>query len=208
MKAKLIVSTLFMLAGFSMLASAENNTEKTKMVMVSINKEDDANARVDLQINGEKFEFELPELTEGESQDITTASGQSIAVSKTSKGFIIKVDGEEIPLFSDQKLHFDDSSKSARVFAFVSANRPQNDEEMVISASGLDDETRTRIKEALMSAGIDKKVIFTDMSQGMQWLDNEGGTFDITVEADDGSATKHKVIKMHKKVEIDTDDDS
>ncbi|MDX8408251.1 MAG: hypothetical protein R8L58_07690, partial [Mariprofundaceae bacterium] len=64
----------------------------------------------------------------------------------------------------------------------------------------------TRIKDAIESAGINKKIVFSDPSKAMQWMSKDGGNFEIEIDGDKLGKGNHKIIKLHKRIEIKTDD--
>ncbi len=215
MKAKLIVAALTFVTGTSMFALAgEAQTDvkvfhsgSSRTVMVNIEKEDDGDAKVDLNINGEEYSFDLPELEVGETHEIITNDGQVIKLIKLEKGTSVDIDGESMLLHisGSEDAHFNkDHGRMVKLFAFGGVGNPHDDDSLVITASGLDDDARARIKDAIAATGIEKKVIFAETN--MQWFsDGEAGE-NIEIIIDDDGNEVHKAYKIKKKILIKTEE--
>ena len=202
-----MVAAAMLFSGCVMLTSsafAFDDQEKT--IMVNINQDDDKEAVVDLKLNNQSYSFKLPELKMGETREITTDSGSLVTLTKTKQGVSVNIDGEDIVIQpADHVLHLDAGNKKANVFAFIGMDKLHNDDEILISASGLSEDDKTRIKDAIASAGISKKVIFSDPNKKLEWINKEGGNFEIEVQSDDSGNKDHKVIKLKKRIELHTD---
>jgi len=209
MKAKLIVATMTFIAGTSMLAMASDSnkhvnvlhTEGATSIMVNINKENGSDAKVELKIDGKDYSFSLPELADGETREITTDDGQSVTLLKAAKGTTVTIDGKEIMLHSLAGNH----GRMANVFAFGSGMGIHQNNTLIISGGGLDDDARARIKEAIAAAGIDKKVIFPETE--MNWISDDGeNNFEVIIDSDEvADGDKQHVIKIRKHIATDED---
>jgi len=136
------------------LALSANDSE-AEMVMVKINKSDNDEAMVDLEVDGNAEMFSLPDLQIGETKTITTQSGKNILVSKTEEGVSIELDGKtvELPSFS--------GNLGARIHRAAPLHQIVEDS-VQISGVKLDDNQKQIIEDAFRAAGIDKKLTFNE----------------------------------------------
>jgi hypothetical protein len=210
MKAKLIAAALTFIAGTSLFAYAGEvekqvkvlHTKSASSILVNINKEDGEDAKVDLKIDGKDYSFSLPELGAGETREITTDNGQIVVLMKAEKGTTVNIEGKEIMLHSMGEKH----GRMANVFAF-GGGAAHDSNTLIISGGGLDEDARTRIKDAILAAGFDKKIIFPEAN--MEWISDHGGegNFEIIIDGDMETETGGKhVIKIKKHVITEDDD--
>ena len=174
------------------------HTEGVSSIMVNINKEDGGDATVELKVDGKDFSFSLPELEDGETREITTDDGQTVLLMKAKKGTTVNIDGKEIMLHSFGGAH---AGRMANVFAFGGGASIHDDNTLIISGGGLDEDTRARIKDAILAAGIDKKVMFPEAD--IQWLSDHSaaGNFEIIIDGDKLSDEDGKhVIRIKKHI--------
>ena len=131
------------------------NETKERRVMVKIDKTDGQESMVDLSVDGVNEAFVLPELSIGETRNITTQSGKEIIVSKTDKGLSVNIDGKDIAL----------PGVGANLAAHIQRSMPLHsisEDSVQISGVELDDNQKQIIQDAFKSAGIDKKVTFSN----------------------------------------------
>ena len=67
-------------------------------MQVFINRDGEADAKVELIINGEKHSFTLPDVADGETQVITTDDGQEITLRSISGNKMVLINGNEMKL--------------------------------------------------------------------------------------------------------------
>ena len=85
---------------------AENKESETKVISFSdkkdiqvfVNKQGDNDSVVDLMINGEKYSFSVPDLTDGETKVLTTEDGKEITLKAFSNKSVVFIGDDEIPL--------------------------------------------------------------------------------------------------------------
>jgi len=205
MKSKLIIAALSLLSGLGMLAYAgdqklhtmDHNAE-TKVITVSIDKENDNPAKVDVDINGEKLSFDLPDLADGETREITTNEGKIIKIIKAKNGSTILIDGQKI------KLHALTGAEgmSANIFAFK-GDHAIDENSLMISGVNLDEDTRQKIEQALQDAGIEKNINFLELSNH-NWMADDGSNIDIVIDSEGEDSGDH-TIKIEKRIELHLD---
>lgn len=176
-----------------------------KQVRVSIEQENDQDARVELMVNDRNYRFTLPQLSEGETRTLATDDGGTVTASKQDGKVTVTADGEEIriphanaELTAGLHVMGDDAFR-------VDANT------VIISGAELDEATRQTITDAIRSADADKKVVFTGGGHGnvfmfrngddedeMEWLSEGEGEHQIIIHSDDGENGK----KVEKRVRV------
>ncbi len=128
---------------------------QVKQVMIKVEKNNDKDAVVDLKVDGVNEVFSLPELAVGETRSITTESGKEITLSKSENGLSLVLDGKTIDL----------PGVGGNLAAHIQRSMPlhQNLQDTIqISGVELDENQKQIIKNAFISAGIDKKVSFSN----------------------------------------------
>ncbi len=128
---------------------------QVKQVMIKVEKNNDKDAVVDLKVDGVNEVFSLPELAVGETRTITTQSGKEITLSKSENGLSLVLDGKTIDL----------PGVGGNLAAHIQRSMPlhQNLQDTIqISGVELDENQKQIIKNAFISAGIDKKVSFSN----------------------------------------------
>ncbi|TQV77470.1 hypothetical protein FLL45_05880 [Aliikangiella marina] len=190
----------------SLVISASD--QEPKMVMIQVNKSNDENAVVDLEIDGNVEAFDLPELQVGESKSITTQSGNNVLVTKTEEGLTVDVDGKTIKLPSFS------GNLGARIHGSSAIHQIHKDT-VQISGVKLDETQKQIIKDAFKAAGIEKELSFNEHSiqlvnvtdgfqfvtgdKEFEWHSNGDSNIEVIVEGD-GSENVEKIIKKHIKV--------
>ncbi len=178
-KSTLIAVTMGVIGFASISISADTSDERE--VRIEIHKNNDDNAKVDINVNGNAEVFSLPSLEVGETRDIVTESGNTISVTKTESGMSLLIDGEEIDLPSvgaEMSAHF--------MKGGMPLHHASNDGIQVIG--DLTDEQIAIIKDGFAAAGVEKKINFTkgnemkfffsgddaDLPQVRKWLNKDG----------------------------------
>jgi len=147
-------------------------------VDISVTREGDSEATVELIVGGENFSFTMPDLADGEDHTIITKDGQKIYVKTIGRGnSMFVIDGKEvkIPSFGMREMSPDGLS------AMISSTHTMRfSDNISLSAHGLSEDVKTAILEAiegiLISYDVDKKVSFRDNTFGVHMLN--GGTFE------------------------------
>ena len=224
MKVKLLVAAMSLVSGIGMLAYAEEPSHKmamihsgdAKVISISVDKDDNDPAQIKLKINGEELSFAMPELEDGEVREFTTNEGKVVKLIKAKMGSTLVIDGQEIQLhdFGAGMEH----GKMAKIFALKGMGGMHHgmgemhhamgdDNSIVISGGNLDEDTRERIKQAIMDTGVDKTVKFMGLNS---WTSKDGGNFEIIIDSEnDGEVATEglHIIKIEKHIELHTEDD-
>ena len=177
---------------------------KEKNVMVQIHKLSDSNTKVDLNFNGEAQVFNLPDLEVGETKDIVTESGSTIAVTKTESGISVSFDGEEINLPAvggDMAAHFMKGGLPLHT----------NVSKGIQVIGDLSDEQIAIVKDAFLAAGVEKEVNFSkgnemqffissdsdvgNIKHVQKWLSKDGDNVEI-LKMGDGHGELHMKSKV------------
>lgn len=188
----------------SMVISASDH--EPKMVMIQVNKTNDEKALVDLEVDGIAEAFKLPDLEVGESQTITTQSGNNVLVTRTEEGLTVELDGQEV------KLPTFDGSLGARIHGSSAIHQIHKDN-VQISGVKLDDNQKQIIKDAFKAAGIEKEVSFNEHSIQMfnvkdgyqfitgdkeiEWHSDGNANIEVIVDGDEDA---QRIIKKHIKI--------
>ena len=177
------------------------NIGTEKQIEIFVNKDGDDDAEVKLMIDGEKYNFSMPELADGEEQVITTVSGKEITVKSVSGNQMIWIDGKELNLPNLGKHHMDAEGLSAMIGR---THQMQVSNEVTIRANGLSEDVQKAIVDAvqgvLTSYDVDKKVSFNNNDLQLHFIteDKMGG---MMHDMDD-SEVHEKVMIIKKKVEV------
>lgn len=217
MKAKLLVAAMGFVSGIGMLAYAEEPSHKmamihsgdAKVISISVDKDDENPAQIKLKINGEELSFTLPELADGEIREFTTNEGKIVKLIKAQKGSTLVIDGQEIQLHDFGSGMGMEQGKMAKIFALKGMGGMHHgmgmgdDKSIVISGGNLDEDTRQRIKQAIMDTGVDKTVKFMGLHK---WASKDGGNFEVIIDSEHDGENNH-FIEIEKHIEIHTEND-
>lgn len=195
-----------------------------KNIQVFVNKMGKDDATVDLIVNGEKIQFSLPELLEGESKTITTDDGKELKIIAAKNNHVVWVDGDEINL---PKLHMNGEAGHEGLSSIISRVHTLSDFEkntITVSGEGIPDDAVKAIVEAaqgvLTSYGIDKEVIFRkspkmefitidDMHKSGMTLDTlKDGKFEVHIETDTDTDVHGNVMVIEKKIKKEKKEDN
>ncbi len=156
---------------------------------------------VEIRLDSEELGFNAFDLAEGDSHAFTLEDGRPVTISNVEGEIWLDVDGELIELsglhgggHAMKMLHLG-SGHEAFGHMMGAGHRGIT----IRSADPLDEETRTRIVQAIQDAGVDQEVFFVEDMQ-FQWVtagDLEGG-YDIEIEGD-GLHEMHKTIVIRKE---------
>ena len=206
MKAKLSAIALGFVSCCSILAFAGNQEQSVhflhsnsgaKVISLSIDKSSAGDEKIRLILNGEEMNFDMSELSDGDVQEFTTADGKTIKIIKATAGSMVTIDGEDINLS-----HFGDfGGHMAKVFALGGLHHKNS---ITISGGDLDEDTRARIKDAIMAAGVDKKVHFAS-SGHFSWSSGDLENLDIVIDAKNG-VDGNNVFIFKKHIEIKSEE--
>lgn len=190
---------------------------KTKME-VFVNKEGNDESKVKVIIDGEEYNFTMPEISEGQSKTITSEDGKEITVKSVSGHNMIWIDGKELNLPAFGEHEMDEEGLSAMIGR---SHQLRLTDEVSITANNLSDDVKAAIVDAvqgvLTSYDIDKKVNFSnklraihmiggDHMEEIEILDDvdlkaNGATIEYKIKKGDHDA--HKQIMIIKKKEIE-----
>jgi hypothetical protein len=170
-----------------------NATEtKETSVKIKIEKSNNQDSMVELNIDGVNEKFTLPELMVGEEKLITTQSGKEVSVSRNEKGLSINIDGKDLAL----------PGVGANLAPHIQRTTALNNiihDSVQISGVELDDNQKEIIKNAFKAAGVEKKIRFSKQNVMVfktGELDLNGNEVEVTTDV------TTEVIEI---VEIDED---
>lgn len=199
-KTTLLAITMGTVCFGAMSISATESEEKN--IMVQIHRMQDSNTKIDLDVNGQAEVFSLPELQVGETEEITTESGNNIFVARTESGYSVTVGDEEINLPQVGGEMFANIERQG-----IPLHRNVNNQIQVIG--DLTEEQIAIIKDGFAAAGVAKEIEF---SKGHEMkfitIGDHSGNYEVEVDghADlntwvttDGDKHQVKVIKMGDK---------
>ncbi len=188
--------------------------ESEQQIEIFINKDGDNNADVKLIIDGEKFNFLMPEIADGENKVITTADGKEVTIKSVSGNKMIWINGKELNLPNLGKHHMDAEGLSAMIGR---THQMQVSNEVTIRANGLSEDVQSAVIDAvkgvLTSYDVDKKVSFNNNDLQLHFIteDHMGGMvhkingdsnkFEISIDSEHSEGDE-KVMIIKKKVEV------
>jgi len=149
-----------------------------KQVSVMVEKNNEAQAQVEIKVDGEVSQFNLPEMNVGETQSVTDASGNNVIIEKTEAGYKVKVAGEVIEIPSDE------NALSAHIHQSLALQGAEP--QVVISGVELDESQQQIIRDAFKAAGVDKPVVFSALN-----------VFVLHEDTGDGDGKQIKVLRWH-----------
>ena len=206
-------SYVVLAVGLMMLMASDKSTtaedlKSLQEVNIFINKDGDEDAEVKLVIDGNNYNFSMPELADGEEKVISTEDGTEITIKSISGDKMIWIDGKEMHLPSFGKHKMDAQGLSAMIGRSHKMMGQMN--EIVILGDSLEDDVKAAIIDAvkgvLTSYDVDKKVKFGDAMAGLHiikegFMPGDMHKFDIEIETDDSEHGEHeKVIVIKKEI--------
>ena len=211
-------------------ATHADDAGETKHIAVFIDKQNDANAQIDVKVNGDKYEFTLPKLAEGESRTISTTDGKAVVVSRKDDRVSVKIGDETIYLPNiDSKeheliatFHGGPTKIHTKNEIAVSADKLTMeghlpllmDKEtlantLIISGAKLSDDEQKKVKDALKEAGIKQDVKFVHAQKSIavvkddkfKWSGDADADHHVVILNMDGDKSEEKQIKIIRKTE-------
>jgi len=184
-------------------------TEQKMEILVDQDGTEDPSVK--LIINGEEYNFSMPEVTDGEDKVITTEDGKKIIIKAVSGTRLIEIDGEEmhLPSFGKHKITADGLSAMIGRSHHLKLNN-----DITISANGVSEDVKSAIIDAvqgvLASYDVDKKVSFSDNRLGLHMLtkdslDGNTANFEFKIKSD--FHTKATSEGGEEVIVIDIEDD-
>lgn len=181
-----VFCTLSLLSGA--IASASDSAAKSadkkieKNVNVFISKQDNNKESVDIKINGDVYQFEMPELMDNETRSISTKDGKAVTLTRKGNRITANVGGEEIQL---PNAHGEMSAK------FMTLGEGDSNA-IVISGKNLTEDQRKKIAQAIKASGVDAPVKFIDTKTkiirfkngDMNWTSDHSGKGNIVIHSD------------------------
>jgi len=194
----------------------------TTKMEVFVNKDGSDESEVKVLINGEEYNFTMPEISEGQSKTIMSEDGKEITVKSVSGHNMIWIDGKELslPAFGDHEM--DDEGLSAMIGR---SHQLRLTDEVSITANNLSDDVKAAIVDAvqgvLTSYDIDKKVSFSNKLSAihliggdeiggikkMQIISNDDIDADVEYKIEQGEHGEHQKIMIIQKKEIKKKDE-
>ncbi len=181
------LATLAILMAFG--AAVANEEVERKMEVKVVVEGDVATDASAVHWSSDTMDFDLQDLSVGETRSIDSESGQPVTVTRGEDGYTFDIDGQSIviPDIGEQAAHMafidtDDMDRDidVQIVGDGHAMGPHPaDGVTIISSKPLDASVRESIKSVLMSAGNDDEVTFID-----------------------GSEDDKRIMVMKKKVEI------
>ncbi len=155
---------------------------------------------IEVRLDSDELGFDAFDLAEGDSHSFTLDDGRPVTISNVEGEIWLDVDGELIELSG---LHggrhamkmLDLGSDDA---AFGHLMRAHHEGITIRSADPLDEETKTRIVQAIQDAGVDQDVFFAE-DMRFEWVtagDLEGN-YDVDVKVN-GPHDVHKTIVIQR----------
>ncbi len=201
-----------------------------KHVAVFIDKQNDTDPEVNVKINGEKYEFKLPSLSEGETRSIATEDGKAVVLNKKDGKVTAKIGDETLNLPSfDGKEHEliasfhgkptviqtkDGKQIEANTLTLNGQHPMLLDKEMltntlIISGAKLSEDEQKKVKEAIKKAGIKQDVKFVQGQKSIalvkddkfEWSGSPDADHHVVILNTDGDKTEEKQIKIIRQVE-------
>lgn len=165
-KKYLVLIWAILLAG-----SAAAGDQQHAVIKIAI--ADDDQGRQTFMFDSDHTGLDLQNMAVGEARTLTDASGNVATVSRTVDGFELDVAGETVPLAildsphdPDTFMHGDGSHGDAHTVRKIKMIKTDDDEGVtVISGAAIDEATRQKIRDVLLSAGHDSEVEFIDGSE-------------------------------------------
>ncbi len=154
-------------------AHAVSFGHKTKME-VFVNKEGNDESKVKVIVDGEEYNFTMPEISEGQSKTITSEDGKEITVKSVSGHNRVWINGKELnlPAFGEHKM--DEEGLSAMIGR---SHQLRITDEVSITGNNLSDDVKAAIIDAvkgvLTSYDIDKKVSFSNQLTAIHMIGGE-----------------------------------
>lgn len=155
---------------------------------------------VDLRLDSAELGFDVFDLAEGDSYTFTTDDGRPVTVSNVDGEIWLDVDGELMEL---NGLH-GHGQGHGNVMKMIDLQSHQGI--TIRSTEPLDEETKTRIVQAIADAGVDQEVFFAENMQ-FHWLSagDLEGDYDIEVKSD-GLHEVHKQVMLREERAVKSDD--
>ncbi|MCP3673226.1 MAG: hypothetical protein GY829_01965 [Gammaproteobacteria bacterium] len=185
-----------------------------QQIEIFVNKDGEDNAEVKLMIDGEEFQFSMPEIADGENKVITTSDGKEVTIKSVSGNKMIWIDGKELNLPNLGKHHIAAEGLSAMI---GKTHQMQVSNEVTIRANGLSDDVQNAIIDAvkgvLTSYDVDKKVSFNNndlqlhfltkdnMGSMMHKIDRDSANYKIIIDSEHAD-NEDNVMIIKKKVEV------
>jgi len=165
-KKYLVLTWAILLAG----AAVAGDQERTH---IKIAVDSDATDASTFVFDSQNAGFDLQSMAVGEAQTLTDASGNVATISRTVDGFEVDVAGETVALGNldgadpfNMFVHEADHHEDIHVNKHVKMIKTGDDESItVISGQSIGAEVRQKIRDALLSAGVDNEVEFIDGSE-------------------------------------------
>ncbi len=179
-----------------------------------VSKNGDKETEVNLVIDGEKHQFSIPEISDGESKTITTSDGKTVIVKSFSGDRKIVIDGKEVHIPGLGKHGLYKEGLSAMI---GKTHQMIVSDDVRISASGLSDDVKSAIVAAvegvLTSYDVKKQVSFSsnnfnfymfndhEMKGGMKIIKKEdlmhdGKKIQLKIIGDGDNTVEHEEITI------------
>ena len=174
---------------------------------IIVDKEGDENSHVKILVDGKAYNFNMPDLADGEDKVITTDDGTKIMIKSASGDNIIWIDGEEMQMPSFGNHNIDVEGLSAMIGR---SHQLHISNDITISADGLSDDVRAAIVDAidgvLISYDVKKKVSFRDNNFGMHMIRGDGDSENVQnykFQFDTETSGEPHVNVIHKKIHVE-----
>ena len=140
-------------------------------------------AKVDIMINGKKHTFTIPELTAGETKNLTTEDGTEITVKAFEGNQMVFIGDEEINLPGAHEHRVIGKEGLSSIITRVHEVSDFAKDSVTISGNDLSDDAKKAMVDAiqgvLVSYGIEKEVMFRE-SPKFEFIQSDGGTIDLS----------------------------
>jgi hypothetical protein len=154
-------------------AAVAGDQERTH-IKIAVDK-DDADAQT-FTFDSESAGFDLHSMAVGETQTLTDASGNVATISRTVDGLEVEVAGETLAIgdpggehtldvFVHEDAHHGDVHIDKDVKKIKMIKTGDDESVTIISGGAIDEATRQKIRDALLSGGLDSDVEFIDGSE-------------------------------------------
>jgi hypothetical protein len=185
------------------IMSSDGGTARCR---VELRIEDDGAENMSVDINGATLELDPSEIAEGETRTYTLDDGTELTVLRTSDALVLNVNDKEIRVPLAHGEGDDHVWITADGDEIDLEEIPYNNTVTISGLGDLDEETRTRIIQALRGAGVEKEIEFSDhtvisLHKGASFITSgdENGSPNVKVikHGKTHQKKKVKVIKIH-----------
>ena len=147
----------FSLISCAAAATSDSNTKTPdkkieKNVNVFINKQDNKKESVEIKINNDVYQFEMPELMDNETRSISTKDGKAVTLTRKGASVTAKMGGEEIQL----------PNPAGEMSAKFMTLGEDDSNAIVISGKNLTEDQRKKVAQAIKASGVDAPVKFVE----------------------------------------------